>query len=61
MSIILTRRAFVAGLLATGAGHAAVAQPAGAYPNRTIQMVVPYPPGGAVDLTARLIADKLRV
>lgn len=31
-----------------------------AYPSRQITIVVPYPAGGVVDLTARLIAESLR-
>lgn len=34
------------------------AQPA-PYPNRPVRIIVPYPPGGASDVTARVIADKL--
>lgn len=29
------------------------------YPNRPVRIIVPYPVGGASDITARLIADKL--
>src|ERR1700742_2189571 len=29
------------------------------YPNRTVTLVVPYPPGGGVDSMARIVADKL--
>jgi tripartite-type tricarboxylate transporter receptor subunit TctC len=29
------------------------------YPNRAIQIVVPFPPGGSLDLTARIIGEKL--
>lgn len=29
------------------------------YPNKTVKIIVPYPVGGASDITARLIADKL--
>ena len=36
-------------------GPAALAQ----YPDRPVKIVVPIPPGGAPDLTARIIADKL--
>ena len=30
-----------------------------AYPNKPVRILVPYPPGGASDVTARIIADKL--
>lgn len=29
------------------------------YPNKPVRILVPYPPGGASDVTARIIADKL--
>ncbi len=29
------------------------------YPNHSITLVVPYPPGGGVDAMARLVGDKL--
>src|SRR5262245_8980693 len=29
------------------------------YPNRVVTIVVPYPPGGGVDVLARVVADKL--
>lgn len=29
------------------------------YPNKVIKIVVPYPPGGVVDITGRLLADQL--
>jgi tripartite-type tricarboxylate transporter receptor subunit TctC len=43
-------------------GCAAVAGPAlaqGAYPSRPIRMVVPFPPGAATDLAARVIGQQL--
>jgi tripartite-type tricarboxylate transporter receptor subunit TctC len=57
---MLTRRAFVAavGLAPLTAGNAARAQ--AAYPNHNIRMLVGYPPGGGVDLVARLVADPMK-
>lgn len=40
------------------AGAAAAAEPA--YPSRPIRLIVPYPAGGASDVVARMIAEKLR-
>ncbi len=37
----------------------AVAAQAETYPARTIRLIVPFPPGGAVDVLARLIAGKV--
>ncbi|NPC58547.1 Bug family tripartite tricarboxylate transporter substrate binding protein [Caenimonas soli] len=45
------------GLLLSGA---AAAQGTADYPSRSIRMVVPFPPGGAIDTLARKVADDLR-
>jgi tripartite-type tricarboxylate transporter receptor subunit TctC len=37
----------------------AAAQPASAYPNKAIRIIVPFPPGGAVDILGRAIGAKL--
>ena len=53
---MLTRRATIAalaGLAATGGARAQT------FPNRPITIVVPYPAGGPVDVTARLIAQSV--
>jgi tripartite-type tricarboxylate transporter receptor subunit TctC len=46
-------------LAAGAAGNAAVA--ADAYPNHTITIIVPASPGGAIDIVARLISQKMTV
>src|SRR5712672_2186042 len=42
-------------LLALAASSACAQQ----YPNRPVKVVVPWPPGQATDLAARIVADKL--
>jgi len=62
MSFSLRRRAGLAlmATLATGALLAPVlGQAQGAYPNKPIHIVVPFPPGGSTDVLARRIGDKL--
>jgi tripartite-type tricarboxylate transporter receptor subunit TctC len=52
---MLTRRVLIAGSAALALPRPASAQ---AFPNRTITIVVPYPPGGPIDALARLIAQE---
>jgi tripartite-type tricarboxylate transporter receptor subunit TctC len=53
---MLTRRAALAGLAGLSLPLPATAQ---GFPNRTITIVVTYPPGGPVDTLARLIAQEI--
>ncbi|WP_170984773.1 tripartite tricarboxylate transporter substrate binding protein [Roseomonas sp. AR75] len=58
MTLILDRRvALLAALLAPAAARA---QGAGDYPNRPIRLVVPWPPGGPIDLASRPIAQHMQ-
>jgi tripartite-type tricarboxylate transporter receptor subunit TctC len=58
---MLLRRVFVAGLSACTLCGAALTKPAAAedYPSRPITLIVPYPPGGGVDVMGRLVGQKL--
>src|SRR4029077_3526372 len=53
-----TRRSLLVGALALPivASHSAGAQN---FPSRPIKIIVPFPPGGGVDLTARLLMEPL--
>ena len=46
-------------VLALAAAGPAHAQPAGGYPSKPIKIVVPFPPGGATDIIARVIGQKM--
>lgn len=57
----LNRRTWLcaaASLLALSAGTAAQAQ---TFPGKPIRLVVPFPPGGATDILARMLGEKLAV
>jgi tripartite-type tricarboxylate transporter receptor subunit TctC len=53
--VTITRRSLLAG----AAVLPAAARAQGKYPDRPIRLIVPFPPGGGVDLTARLLAEPL--
>src|SRR5215469_12552150 len=50
-------RALAALAALIGASGAALAQ--GAFPSRPVHLLVPFPPGGAVDIVARTLGDEL--
>jgi tripartite-type tricarboxylate transporter receptor subunit TctC len=57
---MMTRRIFLASLLAAGSCPFAVWPTAAQnYPNRVIKMIVPFPPGGPIDTMGRLVAHEL--
>jgi len=53
----LTRRLLLAGLVAGPFARSAGAQPV--WPNRPVRVMVPYPPAGGADTTARIVFAKL--
>ena len=59
MSHRLSRRAALAALAAASLSPVPTLAQAG-FPNRPIRMVVPYPAGGATDILARLVGQKLQ-
>ena len=58
-SVGLSRRHLVASLCAWGAGAfgAVSAEPASTFPARPITLIVPWPAGGATDVTMRILAE----
>ena len=57
MTATLTRRTLLAGLAAAPLAGAARAQTA--WPDRNVRVIVPYPPAGGADTTARILYAKV--
>jgi tripartite-type tricarboxylate transporter receptor subunit TctC len=47
------------GILATAGASAQRSDESQTYPNRTVRLIVPFPPGGPTDILARVLAQRL--
>ncbi len=57
---MMTRRFVLGALVVAGIGFCTASLAAAqAYPNRVIKMIVPFPPGGPIDIMARLVAHQV--
>ena len=55
VGLFTLKSAFAASILLVAASGASFAQ----YPDRPIKFILPFPPGGAVDVVTRLVADRM--
>lgn len=59
MAESVTRRALLAGSIGAAAGLTTGGASAATWPQRVVRIIVPFPPGGAADGTARVLAEVL--
>jgi tripartite-type tricarboxylate transporter receptor subunit TctC len=59
-SVILTRRALLAGASAASVLLTSRARAQGTWPDRQVRIIVPFPAGGAVDVLVRILAEQLQ-
>jgi tripartite-type tricarboxylate transporter receptor subunit TctC len=57
---MMDRRAVLTGICAVGASSLVSDLYAAEYPDRMIRYIVPFPPGGAVDILGRVLSEKLQ-
>lgn len=60
---MIARRLILGAAMTGSCGLAARAQSgasAGDWPSRPLRMIIPFPPGGSIDVTARIYADQLQ-
>jgi tripartite-type tricarboxylate transporter receptor subunit TctC len=55
----MNRKQFVRTLIATAAVVTAASAMAQSWPSKTVRMVIPFPPGGTLDMVGRMLAQKL--
>jgi len=59
MTAPIDRRTVLAGLAASPLAAPALAQPGG-WPEKVVKVIVPWPAGGATDVLARIVCDRLQ-
>src|SRR5215813_208729 len=58
---MMTRRSLLAGFAAAGAMTGTTSFAKGTYPDRTIRMIVPFPPGNNSEIASRGVATRLQM